>query len=246
MKVLLEKDKLDDAKKLIDNFLEKDNLKRIKNISEKIGLNYNLHIHFEIVSSEVKYIFNYLSGAFGNTNLKKGADEIKKFLEGKAFSESVKHFSGRAIYDRAVVKKVSLSLSYLKDINLNFIPEIENLCSKLNNEFEKGKTIILIGVSKKEKIENFDRLLSHEIFHLVLFSNKIRFESIDKKYSNLDEGLAIFLSYLWEGNIKKVLELKKELDKKSAMFWYKELMFVPSGKETKKIKEVYDKLKNRR
>ena len=132
-----------------------------------------------------------------------------------------------------------VGLSYLENSNSDFVPILKNLCSNLITKLENRKSIILIGVSRDEEIMPFDRLLAHEIFHLVLFDNKIVFEKINKKYSYLDEGLAIFLSYVWSGNVKKILEIKNNFDRKAAIFWYKKLLLVQSGKEIDKIKEIY-------
>ena len=237
------KNKYNKTKKLIENFLRERNIEKIKNIIEKFGLNYNIQFDIEIVSAEIKYIFNYLSGAFKNKDLQKGAKNMEKFLDGNSFNESIKHFSGRAIYDKKVIKKVLLSLSYLEDSNSEFVPLIKNLCNKIMNKIKCGKSVIVIGISRNEKVSSFDRLLVHEIFHLVLFNNGIIFENIDRKYAKLDEGLAIFLSYIWSGNAKKILEIKNDFDRKATIFWYKKLFLVPSGREAKKIKEIEKCLK---
>jgi hypothetical protein len=227
------------TKKLTDNFLKEDNILKIRNITEKFGFDYKINVNIEIVSAEIKYIFNYLSGAFENNDLREGAKNIKKFLNGSKFKESIKHLSGRAIYDKKVIKKVILSLSYLKNSDLEFIPLLKNLCNRLINKLKIGESIILIGVSRYEKIMPFDRLLVHELFHLILFDNKIKFGEISKKYAKFDEGLAIFFSYVWGGNIKKILDIKNDFDRQAAMFWYKKLILIPSKKEFDEIKRIY-------
>ena len=70
---------------------------------------------------------------------------------------------------------------------------MESLHKDISKKLKANKGVILIGVSSVEKLEPFDKLLAHELFHLVLISNDIWFQGIKEEYDYLDEGLAILL-----------------------------------------------------
>jgi hypothetical protein len=74
----------------------------------------------------------------------------------------------------------------------------------MTQKLKADKGIILIGVSSTEKLEPFDKLLAHEIFHLVLISNGIWFQGIKEEYADLDEGLAILLERRYSKHRKDI------------------------------------------
>ncbi len=225
----------------VNEFLSKKNISSIKRVSKAFGLKYDIKVYAEVVSAETKYTFNYLSGAFGNNDLYTGAKNIKKFLNSSRFKERIKHLSARAVSNIDIIKKVNLSLKYLQKSDPLAL-EMNALCKRMVKKLEFGNGIILIGVSSKEKVMPFDRLLAHEMFHLVLAKNDIVFGDINQNFEYFDEGLAIFLSYVWTGNAKKVLELNDTPNNAAAVFWYKKLLN-PNESRLAKIKKVYKNLK---
>lgn len=219
---------------------EKKYLKTLKEISESFGLKFDIKFDVIIVSAEKKYLFNYLSWAFGNKDLKKGAENLSEFIYDKRFTNLIKFISGRAFYDQNNVNKVLCSLNELEKIGYStkkwsFVWKMKLFCNDINKKLKAGKWIIFIWISKKEKLEHFDRLLAHEIFHLVLMSNWIWFQWIKEEYDNLDEGLVNFLVHRYAKNKNQI----------ATLFWEDKLIPLKKQNRIKEINKFYNDLKKR-
>ncbi len=223
---------------LVDQYRrEKDFLKEIRQISNNFGLKFDIKFDVLIVSAEKKYLFNYLSGAFGNKDLQRGAKKLPEFIRDKRFTDTIQHLSARAISDKDIISKVTQSLDWLKRLGYptdkgSFFFEMESLHKDISKKLKANKGVILIGVSSVEKLEPFDKLLAHELFHLVLISNDIWFQGIKEEYDYLDEGLAILLE-------RRYSKRKKDI---AAWFWEENLM-LDKDTRIKKIKKLYSDLK---
>ncbi|MEI6773283.1 MAG: hypothetical protein WCL18_00140 [bacterium] len=126
------------------------------------------------------------------------------------FTDGIQHLTARAIGDKNIIDKVICSLNHLSKLGYStnkgsFFAEIESLCSDMTQKLKSDKGVILVGVSSTEKLEPFDRLLAHEIFHLVLIANGIWFQGIKEKYADLDEGLAILLERRYSKRRKDIV-----------------------------------------
>lgn len=222
---------------LVDSIVDKRFLYKIKQIAYDYGLKPDIKFEIVIVSSKEKYLFNYLSGAFGNKNLKKGSKDIYKFIETQRFLRLIKHLSGRAIYDKNIVKKVSSSLDYFVEIygtshEKDFITEIESLCNKLTKILNEDKGVIFIGYPPDDEIKPIIRILAHELFHLILIDNGFWFQGIRSKYDYLDEELANMLES----------EFTKNEKRKSTNLWFNALSPLKREERLIKITEVKKKL----
>lgn len=223
---------------LVNQYMgEKSFLSKIKEISTDFWLNPDIKFDIIIISAEKKYLFNYLSGGFWDEDPKRIAEKLSEFIYSTKFTDKIQHLSGRAIHDKSIIEKVIYSLNELKKLGYStekwsFFSEIESLCNQLLKSLKTNKWIILIGVSSIEKLEPFDRLLAHEIFHLILIWNGLWFQWIKKEYDDLDEGLAILLE-------RRYSERKKDI---VAWFWEETLM-IDKESRIKKIKNLYNNLK---
>lgn len=226
------------AQNLVNQYItEKKILKRIKEISNEFWLKFNVKFDVIIISAEKKYLFNYLSGAFWNKNPQKGAKNLSDFIYDSKFKELIQHLSARAIFDKNDIDKVMLSLNKLSKLGYptnkgSFCSEMKSLFDEIIKKLKKKKGVILIWVSSTEKLEHFDKLLAHEIFHLILISNDIWFQWIKKEYDDLDEGLAILLERRYSKRQKDIV----------AWFWEENLM-LDKDDRIKKIKKLYNDLK---
>lgn len=227
-----------DAENLLNLYTwDKIFLNKIKEISKNFGLNFNIKFEVIIISAEKKYLFNYLSWGFADKDPKIIAKKLSKFIYTNKFRDKIQHLSGRAIHDKNIIEKIICSLNELKKLGYpiqkwSFYNEIKSLCDQLLKTLKPNKWVILIGVSSTEKLESFDRLLAHEIFHLVLISNGIWFQWIKEDYDSLDEGLAILLE-------RRYSERKKDI---VAWFWEETLM-IEKESRIKKIRNLYNDLK---
>ncbi|MBT3940823.1 hypothetical protein HOD83_02995 [Candidatus Woesearchaeota archaeon] len=218
------------------------NKSRLKKTAQEFGLEV-IKFHIEIMSAEEKYLFNYLSGAFSNKDLKNGAKNLPAFLEDRRFTKRLDSVSGRAIYHKAVVRRALLSVGYLKETGFTdkaFILKMNVLCRKFLRKLERKQGIVLIGVPMQGALESFDRLLAHEVFHLALMKKQIWFQNIDKKYAYLDEGLAHLLSAYYIDRVSKLKDMqKRNAEYKSAYNWYESLNPLNGKDRLRKIRTVY-------
>ncbi len=225
---------------LVNQYIEgKKFLSKIKKISKDFWLNPNITFEVIIISAEKKYLFNYLSGGFVDEDPKKIAEKLSEFIYTTKFRDKIQHLSGRAIHDKSVIEKVICSLNELKKLGYlteewSFFSEIESLCDQLLEILKPNKWAILIGVSSTEKLEPFDKLLAHEIFHLILIWNGLWFQWIKQEYDDLDEGLAILLE-------RRYSERKKDI---VAWFW-EEILMIDKESRIKKIRNLYNDLKKK-
>lgn len=226
------------AKTLVENY--KNNplfIKKIKQIASNFGLKYNIQFETIIVSAEKKYLFNYLSWWFSENDSWKIAKQVWKFIHSTKFKNLIKTLSARAIFDKNPIEKASESLNKLielwyKTTKWTFYKEMQSLCEIMIKSIENKKGIILVWVSSTEKVQNFDNLLAHEIFHLIAISNGIWFQWINEKYADIDEWLANLLTRRYG----------KRWKDSTAVFWEESLM--PDNKtRIKKIKEIFIKYK---
>lgn len=227
-----------EAENLIGRFLKEDNIARIKQIANSFGLKFDIKFCIEIVSAEEKYLFNYLSGAFGNKDLEEGAKNLHNFLDSKRYLEAINHLSGRAIHSKTIVDKVIRSLGYLEEIRYlsekdSFMARMRSFCNKIINQLKINKGVIVVGVSPKEILKPFDELLAHELFHLVLTDNGIWFQGINEEYDYLDEGLATLLARKYSKNKKDRTEI----------YWSETLIPLKEEERIIKLRKIYDDLK---
>ena len=138
------------AQNLVNLYIkERSFLNRIKQISKSVGLKFDSQFDIIIVSAEKKYLFNYLSGAFGNKDLQKGAKKLSEFIYDTRFTEAIQHLSARAICDKDIIDGVIYSLNQLKKFGYptnkgSFFSEIESLCNDIIQRLKVGKGVILI------------------------------------------------------------------------------------------------------
>ena len=228
------------AQNLVNQYIgEKSFLSKIKEIAKNFWLNPNINFDIIVTSAEKKYLFNYLSGGFWDEDPKKIAKKLSKFIYTTKFTDKIQYLSGRAMHDKNIIEKVRCSLNELKRLGystekLSFFSEIESLCDNLLKTFKTNKWVILIGISSIEKLEPFDRLLAHEIFHLILIWNGIWFQGIKEEYNDLDEGLAILLERRYSKRKKDIV----------AWFW-EEILMVEKESRIKKIRNFYKNLEKR-
>jgi len=209
--------------------------KKIEKVCRKFGLTPVSGIRVEIVSAEEKYIFNYLSGAFGNKDLRKGAENFSKFLKDKRFLNRITRLSGRAIWSNSVVDSMLESLGYLEEIGYpkgkgGLVWSMKSLCRKIQTSRKAKKGVILLGFPKQREVAPFGNLLAHEVFHIVLMRNGIFFQEIDERDEYLDEALAdmLYLFYSESRKDRALLDLirrsggKKEAKLKKLLETYKQ------------------------
>ena len=228
------------------------NKARLAKTAQEFGLDIDFNFHVEIMSAEEKYLFNYLSGAFSNKDLKDGAKHLPDFLKDKRFTSRLDSISGRAVYHKVVVRRALQSVGYLKDTDfpdIKFISRMDALCKKFLRKLDAKCGIVLIGVPRLGALERFDRLLAHEIFHLALMKKQVWFQGIDKRYAYLDEGLAHILSYAYINKLNKLKDMqKRNPEYKAAYYWYERLNPLEGKARLRKIKSIYkehrDKITN--
>lgn len=226
-------------KTLINSTLDQKFLERIKEISNNYGLKFNINFEIIIVSSKEKYLFNYLSGAFGNKNPKEGVKNIYKFIKTSRFLRRLKYLSARAIYDKRVSDKVMVGLNYFikhygTTAEKDFVMPMKQLCKHVNEALKKDKGVILLGVPPGKEPKPSKRLLAHELFHLVLIKNGFWFQGIKSKYDYLDEELASLLA----------CEFTENEELKMTNLWFKLLSPLKIEERFNKIKEIYKKLED--
>lgn len=219
---------------IIKDFFSGKNFLKVKDVAENFGLKSDFEFSVEIISAEEKYLFNYFSGAFGNKNLKEGAEKLPDFLDNEKFKKLIQHLSGRAVYRENTIKNVLQSLDYLEELGYapgegDFVHSMRSLCYLLQKDLKTQKLPILIGVSKEEEIGPFGSLLAHESFHHILIGNKICFHEINEKLDYLDEELANFLLFIYSGRKKGEMTID----------W--ENILIPLNKQERfiKIKEIH-------
>jgi hypothetical protein len=237
------------ANVLIQPILSRPKQAGLKKVAANYGFKLNTGYSIEIISADDKYLFNYFSGAFNNNDLKKGAENLPKFISDSRFTDRISRLSGRAVYHKKFTVKVAKSLEHLRRLGYpaqGFISRMHSFCGKVNRELAQGKGVIILGIPREGEIAtlgDMEYILAHEIFHLLLFKNGIYFEGIDKKYAPYDEGLAILLGHSYMCTEHRLDKKRNKNEEFRRAYWWKNNLAYLTGKErAEKIKKVHLKM----
>jgi len=164
---------------------------------------------------------------------------IGKFISSKDFKVCLRRYGGQVV-QRDELKQQKIWINGIKDEKLK--EELIKLNNKLKEQFNKSDYLALLTIPRNEKEKKWQTIvcLRHEWIHILLNKNKIRFQTIAKKYWIYDEGINEYMgSYL----DKTLGKLEKFRDRESYPIEKKYWIYAIKLRELLKGKNIPKKRK---
>lgn len=156
------------------------------------------------ILAEHKHLITFLKGRpypesneFKNRDVKERAGKLGLFLKSSLYKK-LKNKGGGCVSSRECFNEELKSLNLIKDLKLKKL--IKKIYKRLEKLHKKTKYIVIVT-------EYNERVLLHEYIHLLLKTNNIKFQKINKKYWIYDEGLTTYLEYYILGELNRLNKL---------------------------------------
>ena len=154
---------------------------------------------------------------FGKT-IEKRIGNIEKFESSKELKKILKRYGGQAITKKEVVKGLK-DCEKIKNIKLR--KELLDLHKRIQSNLKENNLALLTKTkNKKEKDSLLNFVLKHEWIHLLLFKNKIKFQTIADKHWKYDEGLVTYFDYSSEDDLSSLERKKKNAKYPTTRIYY--------------------------